>query len=211
MKRGLIISIFILIFATASNAGNNLPVIRWGLKAGVTLQKYDVSGYAFGFEEQLQKTRAGFQGGIMVNFGFTSFPMHVQGELLYETVGYTIDSKSGTSRLRNNRVFFPVMIGTGLELLDNLVLKAQLGPVFNILSATTVDRTENLSLDNTLMRPTVGLAAGIGLESGNFTADVRYNFYSSERSSEILNDNNTSSRYTVKQRGLWAFTVGILF
>jgi|GEM_PF-437943 len=144
--------------------------INFGLMAGVNLSNFNKNDAGKIGDEQL----AGFVGGGF--FRFHSRWFYFQPEILYSGKGAdfgikTADNQIDNQRLRLNSLDVPLMVGVKLLEGRKLNLRLHAGPLVSVLlSAKGGDQAKQENF-KTL---TAGYQAGLGIDIGNLTFDVRY-------------------------------------
>lgn len=192
-------------------AGNGLSPIKLGVKAGYTLQNYNIDGALYGFTDKLTSLHSGWQAGIAVKVPLVSF-ISVKGELLYETSRVSYASGSGKTRhyLRTNRFSVPLLAEARIISLGQFGIHLNAGPVLNLAHNTKMDGAEEITVDALLRRPTLSLAAGGGMSFGRLNIDIRYGYHPRKASADIRYG-NTTEKVTVKSAETWTLSAGILF
>ena len=193
----------------AMSASGQRP-IEFGVKAGINTENIDIVHPSSGAFILSTDAKVGYQVGIMSRVNLAMF--HIQPELLYNMHRYSMyatakDSDERTkSDVRINTMEVPVLLGMRL-----LMLRVNAGPVFNVMTDTSV---KNGSAGHSVMttRPSVSYMLGVGLDLGKLNLDVRYNgqFSRSEQSILIPSTDPQGKDYKVKIR-TWMFSIGYMF
>jgi hypothetical protein len=154
--------------------------VNFGLMAGVNLSNFNKNDAGRIGDEQL----AGFVGGGF--FRLHSRWFYFQPEILYSGKGAdfgikTADNQIDNQRLRLNSLDVPLMVGVKLLEGRKLNLRLHAGPLVSVLlSAKGGDQAKQENF-KTL---TAGYQAGLGIDIGNLTFDVRYEGSFSDLTSE---------------------------
>ncbi|MCH8545937.1 MAG: PorT family protein [Cryomorphaceae bacterium] len=169
MKKIIFIFALMPMFLVAQNNGNGRngsSFFDWGLRAGVHNTQTSVNG-AEG-KVRSGDPQAGYHLGTFTRFNFGLF--YVEPEFQFASsrgeLEFLRDGESNTYRsIKFNRFDLPIQIGQKLG-----PLRVYGGINFNF------NRTEGLSsvISSGLREETRAWRAGIGLDAGNFSMDVRY-------------------------------------
>lgn len=205
--------IFAALISVSALAGNNnsLPLFSFGIKAGYTAnqQKFDINTLLS--SDAFKKNAAGFNAGIVARLDIPVVPIYVQGELLYDWGKYKgVELAQGlsTSDVTTNNLSVPVLVGVGIGSSNIVKVRANLGPVFNIMSKAKFSNLENAaSYEDIFRRPAVTWTAGLGVDLFNIMIDVRYNGVFKKR--EITKVGDLASVNTTPTS--WTISVGYLF
>ena len=75
-----------------------------------------------------------------------------------------------------NNFSVPVLVGVGIGSSNFVKVRANVGPVFNLVSTANFSNVENVAdLENMFRKQTVTWTAGIGVDLFNIMVDIRYN------------------------------------
>jgi hypothetical protein len=195
MKKILLFAVILSAFGTAAQA--QLPSFTLGVKGGVNLASLKAEG-GWASEEN----RLGFQGGVWARLGATGF--YVQPELYLAGKGGKFSSiqritfeDGGKQNLTT--LDLPVLVGNQIGL-EKLNLRFMAGPIFSFLLKNdfkaNADMVANFS---DYKDQTIGVQAGTGVDLGNLSFDLRYEFG--------LSNISKSGQYEQKQR-LWHLSLG---
>jgi hypothetical protein len=154
--------------------------VNFGLMAGVNLSNFNKNDAGNIGDEQL----AGFVGGGF--FRFHSRWFYFQPEILYSGKGAdfgikTADNQIDNQRLRLNSLDVPLMVGVKLLEGRKLNLRLHAGSLVSVLLSTKGGDQAKQDNFKTL---TAGYQAGLGIDIGNLTFDVRYEGSFSDLTSE---------------------------
>lgn len=164
MKKITLLFVAILAFNFAK--GQDLPLLDFGLKAGVNLAS--LGDLPDGFENDGSKI--GIVGGVFARFNIPGVGLFAQPELVFAQSGGKTKSALGTGEINLNNIDFTVLLGKRFGL-NSLGLRIGVGPNFtSVLSAKDAD-DDDINLDNEFL---VGLQAGAGLDVSKFSIDLRY-------------------------------------
>ena len=220
MKK-IALAVAALLISVSAMAGNNykLPFVSFGIKAGYTTnqQKIDyttnqqkIDYKALLNAETIKKNASGFNAGIVARVDFPLLPIYVQGELLYDWGKYKDVSLTGLNptSVTTNNFSVPVLVGVGIGSSNFVKVRANVGPVFNLVSTAKFSNVENVAdLENMFRKQTVTWTAGIGVDLFNIMVDIRYNGVFSKK--DIANIGDLASINT--RPTSWTFTIGYLF
>lgn len=212
MKK-IALAVAALLISVSAMAGNNykLPFVSFGIKAGYTTnqQKIDYKALLLN-AETIKKNASGFNAGIVARVDFPLLPIYVQGELLYDWGKYKDVSLTGLNptSVTTNNFSVPVLVGVGIGSSNFVKVRANVGPVFNLVSTAKFSNVENVAdLENMFRKQTVTWTAGIGVDLFNIMVDIRYNGVFSKK--DIANIGDLASINT--RPTSWTFTIGYLF
>lgn len=210
MKKLSVLLLALTVASASVSANNSLPFISFGAKVGATVNKQKIDLPAL--KDDIKDNAAGFNAGLVARLDFPVLPLYVQGELLYDFGKMKMPDISTIlghkTEVTTHNFSVPVMLGAGIGTSSLLKLRANLGPVFNIVStaklsdiATTEDRKSLFT------RQTVTWTAGIGIDIMKIMVDVRYNGVFSKKDITI---SDVKSGVTSAPTS-WTFSVGYLF
>ncbi len=200
-----------LLISVSAMAGNNykLPFVSFGIKAGYTTNQQKIDYKTLLNAESIKRNASGFNAGIVARVDFPLLPIYVQGELLYDWGRYKDVPLSGfTTNVTTNNFSVPVLVGVGIGSSNFVKIRANLGPVFNLVSTAKFSNTDNVAnLENMFRKQTVTWTAGIGIDLFKIMVDVRYNGVFSKKDIAKIGDlMSVNTRPTS-----WTFTIGYLF
>ncbi|HIW97724.1 MAG TPA: PorT family protein [Candidatus Tidjanibacter gallistercoris] len=200
-----------LLISVSAMAGNNykLPFVSFGIKAGYTTNQQKIDYKTLLNAESIKRNASGFNAGIVARVDFPLLPIYVQGELLYDWGKYKDVPLSGfTTNVTTNNFSVPVLVGVGIGSSNFVKIRANLGPVFNLVSTAKFSNTDNVAnLENMFRKQTVTWTAGIGIDLFKIMVDVRYNGVFSKKDIAKIGDlMSVNTRPTS-----WTFTIGYLF
>ena len=195
MKK-IALAVAALLISVSAMAGNNykLPFVSFGIKAGYTTNQQKID----------------YNAGIVARVDFPLLPIYVQGELLYDWGKYKDVSLTGLNptSVTTNNFSVPVLVGVGIGSSNFVKVRANVGPVFNLVSTAKFSNVENVAdLENMFRKQTVTWTAGIGVDLFNIMVDIRYNGVFSKK--DIANIGDLASINT--RPTSWTFTIGYLF
>jgi hypothetical protein len=166
----------ILIFATTSLT--SAQFLKFGPKAGISSSKVQVDErFTVDGSEVTYETgdaQVGFHVGAFARVSVVSFS--IQPELLFTSAGGKIEvtDNAETSDVRDlnyNKIDVPIMLGKSF----GKILRVQVGPSFSFLLS---DDARNVNLKDELSQnynnATVGYQAGVGLDLGDLSIDLKY-------------------------------------
>ena len=179
MKK-IALAVAALLISVSAMAGNNykLPFVSFGIKAGYTTNQQKIDYKALLNAETIKKNASGFNAGIVARVDFPLLPIYVQGELLYDWGKYKDVSLTGLNptSVTTNNFSVPVLVGVGIGSSNFVKVRANVGPVFNLVSTAKFSNVENVAdLENMFRKQTVTWTAGIGVDLFNIMVDIRYN------------------------------------
>ncbi|MBE7178032.1 MAG: PorT family protein [Mucilaginibacter polytrichastri] len=177
MKKIIILSIALLAGARFAEAQVGTGLFKFGIKAGLNTSKIKTDGGAFD-EDNI----VGYQAGVWARFGSG---LYVQPEVYIGSKGGKFAAESnGTTISTNNKVKFttidvPVLVGQSFGV-SKLNIRYAVGPVYTYYMNT--DRTFSQNFSDAYQdfgnykSSSFGGQAGAGIDIGNLTADIRYEF-----------------------------------
>ena len=137
MKK-IALAVAALLISVSAMAGNNykLPFVSFGIKAGYTTNQQKIDYKALLNAETIKKNASGFNAGIVARVDFPLLPIYVQGELLYDWGKYKDVSLTGLNptSVTTNNFSVPVLVGVGIGSSNFVKVRANVGPVFNLVS-----------------------------------------------------------------------------
>ena len=204
MKK-IALAVAALLISVSAMAGNNykLPFVSFGIKAGYTTNQQKIDYKALLNAETIKKNASGFNAGIVARVDFPLLPIYDWGK--YKDVSLT--GLNPTSVTTNN-FSVPVLVGVGIGSSNFVKVRANVGPVFNLVSTAKFSNVENVAdLENMFRKQTVTWTAGIGVDLFNIMVDIRYNGVFSKK--DIANIGDLASINT--RPTSWTFTIGYLF
>lgn len=194
-----IITLFLaLSMAISASAGN---IFSFGLKFGLSSDKARLESST---EKYYQDAVLGYQAGAVIRLDIPVVPIYIQPELLYSWGKFKKDGPIA-SEVRQSDFSVPLLVGVGFGSSKIIKVRANVGPVFNVLSDVKIKDTNFDGLKEAFRKPTVTWSAGIGLDIVGIMLDVRYNAQFKKHQTEY---NGTS--YTVRPQS-WTFSLGYLF
>ena len=201
-----------LLISVSAMAGNNhnLPFVSFGVKAGYTTNQSKIDYKTIVNAESIKRNASGFNAGIVARVDFPLLPLYVQGELLYDWGKYKDVSLTGLKPMSvtTNNFSVPVMVGVGIGSSNFVKVRANAGPVFNLVSTAKFSDMENIAdLENMFRKQTVTWTAGIGVDLFNIMVDVRYNGVFSKKEISTIRDLASVNTKPTS----WTFTIGYLF
>lgn len=206
MKKFTVLAAALLISVSAM-AGNNLPFISFGLKAGYTANQSKID-----YKELLnvKKNASGFNAGLVARVDFPVVPIFVQGELVYDWGKYNdmeLPMSSNPVSVTTNNLSVPVLVGVGIGSSNIVKIRANVGPVFNLMSKAKFNNAPEITVAEDLFRrQTVTWTAGIGVDLFNIMIDVRYNGVFKKK---VVNVADITSVNTTPTS--WTVSIGYLF
>jgi hypothetical protein len=220
MKKLILALSFMTISYLASAQYN--PGFRFGIKAGANLSNINGSndlslnsgGQAFNFKDNSSRS-GGFAGGVFFRFGRA---FYVQPELLLSQKGGTfnlykdgIKNEDGKVDLRFSNLDMPVLFGVRVA----RFFRVNVGPMASMkLSSNgkirdSFDEITGENADGEFNnRLTFGYQAGVGLDFGRVSLDVRYEGNFSEIARINFNNATTASQFG-KKGNLFQATLGL--
>lgn len=209
MKKFTLFALALLLSMAAMGGNNNrLPLLSVGIKAGYNSNQQKIDYRTLINMDQIKRNASGFNAGIVARVDFPLLPIYVQGELLYDWGKYqNINVLATTMDVTTNNFSVPVMLGIGIGSSSFVKVRANLGPVFNLVSSAKLSDGNITNLENMFTRQTVTWTAGIGVDIFRIMVDIRYNGVFSKK--EISNIKNFASVNTSPTS--WSFSIGYLF
>ncbi len=205
MKKIIILALamFISLSATAG-----LPFISLGLKAGINTEKQHLSYSGTDIEnianiaDAINKATTGYHFGIVMRLDLPVLPIFIQPELNY-SFSRTKTNISTVGNLTHGNFNVPVLFGVGFGSAKMLKLRANFGPVFNLISTVTTngDNFHSHTFIEPLEKNTVTWTAGVGIDLLGIMFDVRYNGAFKKTKVNAITTCPSS----------WSFSLGYLF
>ncbi len=218
MKKTFIV-VFVTLFSFSAFAQKD-PFFRFGLKGGVNLSNIrgnDLSlgsgGSAFNFKDNSNRS-TGFVGGVFMRFGRN---FYIQPEFLFSQKGGTFNAykdgltnEEGKVDVRFSNCDVPVLIGGRI----GKVFRINVGPVASLrltnngkIGDSFRNYTGENAQDEYNNNVTFGYQAGVGLDLGRLSLDVRYEGNLNDVVSIQYGNQNTATQFG-RQSNLWQATVG---
>jgi hypothetical protein len=218
MKKTFIV-VFVTLFSFSAFAQKD-PFFRFGLKGGVNLSNIrgnDLSlgsgGSAFNFKDNSNRS-TGFVGGVFMRFGRN---FYIQPEFLFSQKGGTFNAykdgltnEEGKVDVRFSNFDVPVLIGGRI----GKVFRINVGPVASLrltnngkIGDSFRNYTGENAQDEYNNNVTFGYQAGVGLDLGRLSLDVRYEGNLNDVVSIQYGNQNTATQFG-RQSNLWQATVG---
>lgn len=209
MKKFSVLALALLISVTAMAGNNNsLPFISFGIKAGYTTNQQKIDFETLLNADHIKRNASGFNAGVVARVDFPLLPLYVQGELLYDWGKYKNVTIIGAPMdVTTNNFSVPVMLGVGVGSSSFIKVRANLGPVFNLVSSAKLSNVDSANLENIFRKQTVTWTAGIGVDIFRIMVDIRYNGVFSKK--KIGNINDLASIDAAPTS--WSFSIGYLF
>lgn len=194
MKKHLLVAIVLLISLSASA---QLPKFNFGIKGGVNIAKLQA-------DWANTDNRLGYQAGVWARIGAVGF--YVQPEAYLGSKGGDFGSvdQNGTTYSGSGKVKFttldvPVLVGNKIGV-DKLNFRYMAGPIISfLLDKNAKTNYTNATNFSDYKNQTIGAQAGIGVDLGNLTVDLRYE--------KGLTNVSESGQYDQKQN-LWHISLG---
>ncbi|WP_207421780.1 porin family protein [Desertivirga brevis] len=193
MKKHLLAAITLLISLSASA---QLPKINFGVKGGVNVSKLQA-------DWAKEDNRLGYQAGVWARIGAVGF--YVQPEAYLGSKGGELranendNNVSGDAKIKFTTLDVPILVGNKIGV-DKLNFRYMAGPIFSfLLSKDTRSNFETAVNFRDYKNQTIGAQAGVGVDLGNVTVDLRYE--------KGLTNINKSGQYDQKQN-LWHISLG---
>jgi hypothetical protein len=218
MKKTFIV-VFVTLFSFSAFAQKD-PFFRFGLKGGVNLSNIrgnDLSlgsgSSAFNFKDNSNRS-TGFVGGVFMRFGRN---FYIQPEFLFSQKGGTFNAykdgltnEEGKVDVRFSNFDVPVLIGGRI----GKVFRINVGPVASLrltnngkIGDSFRNYTGENAQDEYNNNVTFGYQAGVGLDLGRLSLDVRYEGNLNDVVSIQYGNQNTATQFG-RQSNLWQATVG---
>jgi hypothetical protein len=220
MKK-LMIALLCVFGASVSVSAQYNPNFRFGIKAGANLSNINGSndlslnggGSAFNFKANENRS-LGFTGGVFFRFGKTAY---IQPEILLSQKGGRfnvykdgIKDENGNVDLRFSNLDVPVLLGFRVA----RFFRVNVGPMASLMLAKNgriKDSFDEITGDNGSgefnNRLAFGYQAGVGLDFGRLSVDVRYEGNFSELA-RVNFDNSTTASQFGKKANLFQATLG---
>lgn len=204
MKKALLIMMAGVLATTGAFA---IGPVDFGIKAGVNTGNFQLDKSSLGNSyKAVNDSRTGYHAGAFMRLNFLGF--HIQPEFLYNWNSYnmevweTVTGKDEKSKIKVQTLEVPVLAG-----LDILFLRIAAGPVFNVMNKTSVSK--GIIEDAEVNKPSVGFAAGIGLDLMKFSLDVRFNGQFKKAKNQVTIDSEPHNLKSNFQG--WTFSLGYRF
>ncbi len=184
----------------SAQAGNNLPFIKFGFKAGITSDQKKVETEQLG--ELFKNNSVGYHAGLMVRVDVPLLPLYVQPEVIYTMNKFGEEGLSA----KVNTLDVPVLVGAGIGIGTTAKVRVNAGPVFNVNTNSKVDVAGVAEVDGgDLFKKSMGWTAGAGVDLFGVSVDFRYNgqFKDSEGKFAGVQESIKSNS--------WSLSVGLLF
>lgn len=197
---------FALCVASAAMAGdgNGSTFFSFGVKAGLASEKMRIEGVSI---DNIRKAVTGYHAGIVMRLEFPGLPVFAQPELLYNWAKLkSADSPDNIGDVRLNTFNVPLLLGFGIGSSNLVMIRANAGPVLNLVSNVKISEADSEALKNAFRRSTVTWAAGIGIDVMNIMLDLRYNGYFQKRE---VSDGEGGTFISRPQS--WTLSLGYLF
>ena len=212
----------LLVFFISFNASaQSIPGFRFGVKAGANLSNINGSndlslnsGESFNFKDNSNRS-LGFTGGVFFRFGKTAF---IQPEILLSQKGGKfnvyengVQNDKGQIDVRFSNLDVPVLFGFRVA----RILRINAGPMASIRLTSNGklgDSFDVLTGDNAQAefknRVAYGYQAGIGVDFGRLSLDVRYEGNFTEIAKVNFNNSTTEAQFGRKSN-LFQATLGL--
>ncbi len=197
------------------------PAFRFGIKAGANLSNLNGSndlsltsdGNAFNFKDNSNRS-LGFVGGVFFRFGRD---FYLQPEVLLSQKGGEfnvyedgIQNNDGKVDVRFSNLDVPLLFGVKL----GKIFRINVGPMASLRMSSNGkigDSFDDFTGDNSdaefKNRLAYGYQAGVGLDFGRLSVDVRYEGNFTEIAKVNFNNSNTSAQFGRKSN-LFQATLG---
>ncbi|WP_373513061.1 porin family protein [Persicitalea sp.] len=213
----LFLALILAIVTTSGHAQNRN--FKFGIKAGANLSRLKGGDVVSSSDPNVKigNTNAsltGFVGGVFVRLGSS---IYLQPELLLSQKGGTVNIfRSSTSSMNNSSVDlrftnFDVPVMVGLRFGDFFRINA--GPIASLRLSENGGLRQALnevganSVKDNYNSAALGYQAGVGVDIGNLSVDLRYEGNTSNIINADTDDANFNSQ--LKRKGsLWQATVG---
>jgi hypothetical protein len=218
--KNIMIALFALLIAHAATAQYD-PAFRFGIKAGANLSNINGSndlsivhsGNAFDFKDNDNRS-LGFVGGVFFRFGKT---FYIQPEVLLSQKGGRfnvyedgVQNSDGKVDVRFSNLDVPVLFGVRVA----RFFRVNVGPVASLRLSNNGklgDSFDEIAGENSNAefrnRLAYGYQAGVGVDFGRLSLDVRYEGNFTEIA-KIKFDNATTARQFGKKGNLFQATLG---
>jgi hypothetical protein len=221
MKKLFVVAIATLLSYSASAQMSTYdPFFRFGLKAGVNFSNIrgndlalNSGGSAFNFRDNSNRS-TGFVGGIFTRFGRD---FYVQPELLFSQKGGTynvyrdgVTNQEGEIDVRFSNFDVPVLLG--VRLAD--IFRINVGPVasFRLTNGKISDSFNAYTGVNSKEvynnNVSYGYQAGVGVDFGRISLDVRYEGNINDVVEVRFDNQNTAAKFGRKSN-LFQATLGV--
>lgn len=177
MKKTLILSAICLMLGTAAHAQMGLGLFKFGIKAGLNTSQIKADASTFD-----ESNIVGYQAGVWARIGKG---FYVQPEVYLGSKGGKFAAENnGTTVSTNNKVKFttidvPVLVGQSFGV-SKLNIRYAVGPVYTYYMNTDKKFAQNFEASyqdfGQYKNSSIGAQAGGGIDIGNLTADIRYEF-----------------------------------
>lgn len=183
----------------SAQADNNIPFIKFGVKAGISSDQTKVDGGSLG--TLFENSNTGYHIGAVVRVNVPLMPIYIQPEILYTSNKWGEDNLTATI----NHIDIPVLVGAGIGVGTTAKVRVNAGPVFNAGSNSKVTLAGISVESDDLFDKSVGWTAGAGVDFLGFTLDFRYNGQFKSNEGEVAGIESI-----VKSQS-WTISLGYLF
>ncbi len=184
----------------SAQAGNNLPFIKFGIKAGITSDQKKVETEHLG--DLFKNSSTGYHVGAMVRVDVPLLPLYVQPEVIYTMNKFGEEGITASV----NSLDVPVLVGAGIGLGTTAKVRVNAGPVFNVNTSSKVDAGAlELEGGDDLFKKSMGWTAGAGVDLFGVTVDFRYNGQFKDNEGDFA-----GVKESIKSNS-WSVSVGFLF
>ena len=182
IKMTAALALLLAVMTTATAQSESVFVV--GLKGGINFSTLQSDGVTYpsnggGVNLSAGGDYTGFHGGLYAVVRFETFPLYFRPELFYSRTGgqvrfeavSTTASMTSTEQVTFDRIELPLLVGRSFG-----SLRLDAGPVLGI--PLSVDLPQSELLDNELTTDlnsfVFGFQAGVGLDLGKISLDIRY-------------------------------------
>ena len=183
----------------SAQADNNIPFIKFGVKAGISSDQTKVDGGSLG--TLFENSNTGYHIGAVVRVNVPLMPIYIQPEILYTSNKWGEDNLTATI----NHIDIPVLVGAGIGVGTTAKVRVNAGPVFNVNSTSKVNVAGASVESDELFKKSIGWTAGAGVDIFGVTIDFRYNGQFKDSEGEFV-----GAETAVKSQN-WSVSVGYLF
>ncbi|MCX4300970.1 MAG: outer membrane beta-barrel protein [Alistipes sp.] len=205
MKRLLLISSFVLLFASGTASARRLQV---GFRGGINTTDYRFSPVAIGETRFVTgSSRAGFETGFVLRLNLSKF-VHLQSELNYDFVNYSIRATRANLqtdvRLRSERLEVPVQLGFQLG-----IVRLFGGASFRLNNSLHSSHPDLLKIR--FDTENMAWMGGIGLNFKHFFLDFRLQGYPGSKHNNIFESNGIRQKVHIRSNIVYGGSLGFFF
>ncbi|MBK8883332.1 MAG: outer membrane beta-barrel protein [Bacteroidales bacterium] len=203
MKKLLLLGFVIILTAPVFSQ------IKFGIKAGgetTTVPSYQLGNGAATINA-LKDASWGYHAGIFLRFGLG--PVYLQPEAVFASTSFdynvTTVNMTALRTQKFNRISIPVLLGLKLG-----PLRINAGPAASVMIGSPSALINDPDFENMYRRTVYGYQAGLGIDLGPLTLDVRYAGSLGEKYGNSVNIGGQTFKLDYGQSSL-LLSVGLMF